>query len=120
MPVKKYYFIVDLTPVREASRQGEAINNGAPAEVTPVIVRTRVRNGSADNYAPCCFYLLFIVIGQSAVPDLENQLSLNIDQIAWQCLRSLLCCIFLFCAGSRNLIMYKWTRIRVWAIIAAY
>jgi hypothetical protein len=60
MPVEKYYFGVDLAPVRKASRQGKAIGNGSPAEVTPLIVGTRVGNDSADTCAPCCFYLLVI------------------------------------------------------------
>lgn len=55
MPVKKYYFGVDLAPVHEASRQGEAINNGSPAEVTPVVVGTRVGKNSADTCAPLLF-----------------------------------------------------------------
>lgn len=42
MPVKKDYFVIGLTPVRMAPRQRKAVDNGPPAELTSILVGTRV------------------------------------------------------------------------------
>jgi hypothetical protein len=80
MPVKKYYFIIGLTPVRMAPRYSKAEENGPPAEMTSILVGTRVCNDGADACAPCFFYLLPGVKAPLATPDFQTKLAANIEQ----------------------------------------
>jgi len=89
MSVNKYYFIIGLTPVRMAPRQSKAVKNGPPAEMTSILVGTRVCNDGADACAPYFFYLLPGVKGPLATPDFQTKLAANIEQNRRQWRKSL-------------------------------